>query len=174
MAREFFKNLPDTDTPVEAGRLNALLDGDEPQGYIVVDTIMGTNLVDSSQRPPLNTSNSGLTVSYDVENKCYKVDGTLTMDHADMTVIGQTTNNDALIYINSHAGYYTFSNNLGLPNRTSVYNSTTGQFETTEQTDPITIYISSTSQLWNFYIKLNRSFSNESLKVQVEKGQEQM
>ena len=44
MAREFFKNLPNTTTPLTAPRLNALLDGDEPMGNIVVDSIRGKNL----------------------------------------------------------------------------------------------------------------------------------
>lgn len=44
MAREFFKNLPNTTTPLTAPRLNALLDGDEAMGNIVVDSIKSKNL----------------------------------------------------------------------------------------------------------------------------------
>lgn len=44
MAREFFKNLPNTTTPLTAPRLNALLDGDEPMGNIVVDSIKTKNI----------------------------------------------------------------------------------------------------------------------------------
>ena len=49
MAREFFKNLPNTTTPLTAPRLNGLLDGDEPMGNIVVDSIKGKNMFDESQ-----------------------------------------------------------------------------------------------------------------------------
>lgn len=44
MAREFFKNLPNTTTPLTAPRLNGLLDGDEPMGNIVVDSVRTKNL----------------------------------------------------------------------------------------------------------------------------------
>ena len=44
MAREFFKNLPNTTTPLTAPRMNALLDGDEAMGNIRVDSIKGKNL----------------------------------------------------------------------------------------------------------------------------------
>ena len=45
MAKEFFKDLPDTTTPITAPRMNALLDGEEPLGNIVVDSIETTNLL---------------------------------------------------------------------------------------------------------------------------------
>ena len=44
MPREFFKNLPNTTTPLTAPRLNNLLDGGESMGNIVVDSIKGKNL----------------------------------------------------------------------------------------------------------------------------------
>lgn len=46
MAREFFKNLPDTSTPLNASRLNGLLNGNEAMGSIVVDDIKSSNLFD--------------------------------------------------------------------------------------------------------------------------------
>jgi hypothetical protein len=46
MARNFFDNLPSTRTPVTAPRMNALLDGDEPMGNIVVDSIRSKNMLD--------------------------------------------------------------------------------------------------------------------------------
>lgn len=45
MAREFFKNLPDTSTPLTAERLNGLLDGEEAMGNLVVDSIKNKNLL---------------------------------------------------------------------------------------------------------------------------------
>ena len=44
MAREFFKNLPDTSTPLRAERINGLLDGEEAMGSIVVDDVECKNL----------------------------------------------------------------------------------------------------------------------------------
>lgn len=44
MAKEFFKDLPDTTTPLTATRLNGLLDGEEVIGNIVVDSIRTKNI----------------------------------------------------------------------------------------------------------------------------------
>ena len=44
MAKQFFKDLPDTTTPLIASRINGLLDGEEAMGSIVVDDINGKNL----------------------------------------------------------------------------------------------------------------------------------
>lgn len=44
MAREFFKNLPNTTTPLTAPRLNGFLDGDEAMGNVVVDSIKSKNM----------------------------------------------------------------------------------------------------------------------------------
>ena len=49
MAREFFKNLPNTTTPLSASRINGLLDGDEAMGNVVVDSIRGKNLLNLEQ-----------------------------------------------------------------------------------------------------------------------------
>lgn len=45
MAKQFFKDLPDTSTPLRASRLNGLFDGEEALGNIVVDSIKTTNLL---------------------------------------------------------------------------------------------------------------------------------
>lgn len=44
MPREFFKNLPNTTTPLTAPRLNGLLDGDEAMGNVIVESANGKNL----------------------------------------------------------------------------------------------------------------------------------
>jgi hypothetical protein len=44
MAKEFFKNLPDTSTPINASRLNGLLNGNEAMGNIVVGDVKCKNL----------------------------------------------------------------------------------------------------------------------------------
>ena len=48
MAREFFKDLPNTTTPLTASRLNGLLNGDEALGSIVVDDVSCKNIFDWS------------------------------------------------------------------------------------------------------------------------------
>lgn len=48
MAREFFKDLPNTTTPLTASRLNGLLNGDEALGSIVVDDVNGKNIYDGN------------------------------------------------------------------------------------------------------------------------------
>lgn len=48
MAREFFKDLPNTTTPLTADRLNGLLNGDEALGSIVVDDVSGKNIYDGN------------------------------------------------------------------------------------------------------------------------------
>jgi hypothetical protein len=45
MAKEFFKNLPDTSTPLSASRLNGLLNGNEAMGNIVVGDVKCKNLL---------------------------------------------------------------------------------------------------------------------------------
>lgn len=45
MAKEFFKDLPNTTTPLSSARLNGLLDGGEPMGNIAVDSIRSKNMI---------------------------------------------------------------------------------------------------------------------------------
>lgn len=61
MARNFFDNLPSTRTPLTAPRMNALLDGDEPMGNIVVDSIRSKNMFNMKELIISNCSisNSG-------------------------------------------------------------------------------------------------------------------
>ena len=49
MAREIFKNLPDTTTPLSASKLNGLFNGDEPMGSIVVDDIECKNTLNAEK-----------------------------------------------------------------------------------------------------------------------------
>ena len=48
MAKEFFKNSPDTSTPLSAGRLNGLLNGTEAMGNILVGDVKCKNLFNTS------------------------------------------------------------------------------------------------------------------------------
>lgn len=45
MAKEFFKNLPDTSTPFSAERFNGLFDGEESLGNITVENIKCKNMI---------------------------------------------------------------------------------------------------------------------------------
>ena len=74
MAREFFKNLPNTTTPVTAPRLNELLDGDEAMGNIVVDSIRGKNLFNVNNITTL-VNGSGATSSINYTNKTITLTG---------------------------------------------------------------------------------------------------
>ena len=68
MAKEFFKNLPDTSTPLNANRLNGLLNGNEAMGNIVVGDVKGKNL--------FNMYNSGLSpisVSKSIVNNSLRI-----------------------------------------------------------------------------------------------------
>ena len=67
MARQFFSDLPDTSTPLRASRLNGLLDGEEPMGQLVVDSIRSKNMFDKNTMVystnaylPYDTSNTQL------------------------------------------------------------------------------------------------------------------
>lgn len=48
MAREIFKNLPDTSTPLNANILNGIFNGEEAMGSIVVDDIRSKNIFDKN------------------------------------------------------------------------------------------------------------------------------
>ena len=48
MAKEFFKDLPNTTTPIKSSRLNGLLDGDESMGNLVVENIKTKNIFDKN------------------------------------------------------------------------------------------------------------------------------
>lgn len=70
MARQFFKDLPDTSTPLTASRLNGLLDGEEPMGNLVVDSIRSKNIFNKANilnNTYLNISNQNKLV-YDINS----------------------------------------------------------------------------------------------------------
>ena len=64
MAREFFKDLPNTTTPLNASRLNGLLDGEEALGNIVVDSIRSKNMFMGSISQFNSTGGTGTTYRY--------------------------------------------------------------------------------------------------------------
>lgn len=65
MAKEFFKDLPDTSTPLSAARINGLLDGEESMGSIVVENIKSKNLYN----PALVTiNNNNYYYEFEIDN----------------------------------------------------------------------------------------------------------
>lgn len=65
MAKEFFKDLPNTTTPLSSARLNGLLDGEEAMGNIVVDSIIGKNLFNFNNITTLtNGANATNSINY--------------------------------------------------------------------------------------------------------------
>lgn len=71
MAKQFFKNLPDTSTPLTATRFNGLLDGDESQGNLVVESIKSKNVFNPSTafNGYINTSNN--TIEFETSEDRY-------------------------------------------------------------------------------------------------------
>lgn len=67
MTKEFFKNLPDTSTPLNASRLNGLLNGNESMGNIVVEDVKCKNLFNINaltlQAGSVNKSSGTITVN---------------------------------------------------------------------------------------------------------------
>ena len=70
MAREFFKNLPDTSTPLNAQRLNSILNGEESMGSIAVEGIKSKNLFDKNDIVKEYYIDSDGSIIWD-SNMCY-------------------------------------------------------------------------------------------------------
>lgn len=68
MSKEFFKNLPDKSTPINASRLNGLFNGNEALGNIVVGDVKCKNLFNKYDVIDGQYINDG-QISYD-ENMC--------------------------------------------------------------------------------------------------------
>lgn len=79
MAREFFKNLPNTTTPLTAPRLNGLLDGDEPMGNVVVDSIRTKNMFDKSTIIAGDIINNDKTIRLSSRQALWLEAGTYTL-----------------------------------------------------------------------------------------------
>lgn len=78
MAREFFKDLPNTTTPLTASRLNGLLNGDEALGSIVVDDVNGKNLFDKGSMVAGDRINAQPTIRISSRQGLYLEPGTYT------------------------------------------------------------------------------------------------
>lgn len=98
MAKEFFKNLPDTTTPLNAQRMNNFLNGEEAMGSIVVDDITCKNLLKCTVE---NQTKNGITVTVN-EDKSFHIKGTATA--ATIFIFGGGFSNLTL-----DAGSYTLS-----------------------------------------------------------------
>ena len=89
MAREFFKDLPNTTTPLTASRLNGLLNGEEAMGSIVVDDVNCKNLFAGSMyNGIINQSGAYITnnarITNTTSNGFYLPAGTYTLSITDL------------------------------------------------------------------------------------------
>lgn len=165
MAKEFFKDLPDTSTPLSATRINGLLDGEESMGSIVVENIRSKNLLN-----PIKQTVTRNGVTFTTNN-----DGSITLNGtatADISYIfsnqkiygdggnyylGITTDYSDIGYNFEVAGYiYNASDEVAKiisPNRGT-------------QTIATNEYVS----LFNIYFKSGATFNNFTIFPQLEKG----
>lgn len=78
MAREFFKDLPNTTTPLTASRLNGLLNGDEALGSIVVDDVNCKNMFDKGSFVAGDRKDAQPTIRISSRQVLYLEPGTYT------------------------------------------------------------------------------------------------
>lgn len=92
MAKEFFKNLPDTSTPLTAERLNGLLDGEESMGSIIVEDIESKNMLN-------------------INNITYSYGGTITISDNSVSIpwVGGSTGEAKFNIIKNKYSSYTLS-----------------------------------------------------------------
>ena len=69
MAREIFKNLPDTSTPINATKLNGVFNGEESMGSIVVEDITCKNLFDKDNIFTNRALNDGDGTVFEATNR---------------------------------------------------------------------------------------------------------
>ena len=69
MAREIFKNLPDTSTPINATKLNGIFNGEESMGSIVVEDITCKNLFDKDNIFTNRALNDGDGTVFEATNR---------------------------------------------------------------------------------------------------------
>ena len=103
MAKEFFKDLPNTTTPLTASRLNGLLDGEEALGNLVVDSIRSKNMFDK-YNIMLNTaldSTTGTTVTNNARITSSYIEVKPNTSYIFSNVNDLTTNGKALCFYNS-------------------------------------------------------------------------
>lgn len=165
MAKEFFKDLPDTSTPLSATRINGLLDGEESMGSIVVENIRSKNLLNPIKQTvtrngvTFTTNNDGsitlngtatANISYIFSNQKIYGDG-------GNYYLGITTDYSDIGYNFEVAGYiYNASDEVAKiisPNRGT-------------QTIATNEYVS----LFNIYFKSGATFNNFTIFPQLEKG----
>lgn len=160
MAREFFKNYPNTTTPLSAPRLNGLLDGDEAMGNIVADSIKSKNLFGGFG---FRRNTNGLTFNYNG-------DGTITVNGTSTaTAYSMTSSENVLITLT--AGTYTVSG--GLSNIVVQITDASGNniAETTSTVFSATFTLSATTQvIVRLRITSENTFSNNIISVLLEKG----
>lgn len=99
MAKDFFKNLPDTSTPLSASRLNGLLNGNEAMESIVVEDIKCKNLLSDTMIIKIvncsGTTKKIIQTSADTSNNLnWKI----------QTYLDDTTTSNPLTILNNEVG----------------------------------------------------------------------
>lgn len=146
MSKEFFKNLPDTSTPLNASRLNGLLNGNEALGNIVVGDVKGKNLFNK------NTTVNGYIATNSTEENLASSDAKTT------EWISCKPNT-----------YYTIQ---GGDRRRIQYKNSSGVIThssySKDNGDVLTFLTSSDTAFFRVYICSSSSSSNDS--IQIEEG----
>lgn len=138
MAREFFKNLPDTTTPLNAQRMNSFLDGEESMGSIVVEDITCKNLFD--------VNNLSYELGYYDDNGNL-VSSAITGHSLDFIKVDANTNYtiSGNVYTNREgyaiAKVYFWDANKTFLSRTDFITSKTSTFTTPANTKYITLQV---------------------------------
>ena len=154
MARQFFKDLPDTSTPLTANRLNGLLDGDEVMGNLVVDSIRTKNLFNKDGANVLNAYfyPDGTTITSDANNRTL--------------YIPCKPNTTYTVQIASGTGTYDLGYTNVLPEiSTQVYGIT-------RTSKTITTGSSAKYLVWRFYHTIHATITYETAlnSIQIEEG----
>ena len=105
MAKEFFKNLPDTSTPLNASRLNGLLNGNEAMGNIVVGDVRCKNLIPNNAT---SRTINGITITVN-SDKSITLSGKSTSTSETLITLTSSMN------LSLPSGSYTFSFGNTLP-----------------------------------------------------------
>lgn len=164
MAKEFFKNLPDTSTPLTAERLNGLLDGEESMGSIIVEDIECKNLLNITVS---TTTINGVTFTVN-EDKSITLNGTsnattsLRISNEKITkpmnyIFGITTDFSSIEH-NFEVGGYVYDSN--------------GTYKGTLSTSNPTILLNNGEYVtnWFIYFTSGATFNDFTIYPQLEKG----
>lgn len=157
MAKEFFKDLPNTTTPLTATRLNGLLDGEEALGNIVVDSIRSKNINSKTLVQGLYQVSDG-TPNYGYANYV-TLDGFLPISYGETITISNKNNISGTYFVLEYDSNMQYLNQ----NQNAVGTSATFTI-VNSNTKYIAIDLGSTGAtpqtIGNFQVELGESATN--------------